>query len=111
MIWASSPAPARPRAIAWSGAGAATTVSQARHDSEGLADFVGDLAQRAAATRTSARCGMAPILSGQVFRQWTPRRLLRFGRGLDGCSDRRRCRHQALRLVGFQRLERQLELL
>jgi hypothetical protein len=27
-IWASSPAPARPRAIAWSGAGAATTVSQ-----------------------------------------------------------------------------------
>src|SRR5690349_8752619 len=32
-IWANRPAPARPRAIAWSGAGAATTVSQTRHDS------------------------------------------------------------------------------
>ena len=54
---------------------------------------------------------MPPILSGQVFRQWAPRRLLRLGRGLDGCSDRRRCRHQSLRLVGLQRLERQFELL
>jgi hypothetical protein len=33
------------------------------------------------------------------------------GRGLDGRGDRRRCHHQSLRLVGFQRLERQLELL
>jgi hypothetical protein len=38
-------------------------------------------------------------------------RLLRCGRGLDGCGDRRRCRRQALRLVGFQRLEHQIELL
>jgi len=46
-----------------------------------------------------------------VFRQWAPRRLVRFGCGLDGCGDRRRCRHQPLRLVGCQRFERQLELL
>jgi hypothetical protein len=82
-----------------------------RHVIEGLADLVGDLAQRAAATGAGARRRMPPILSGQVFRQWTPRRLLRFGRGLDGGSDHRRCRHQPLCLVGLQRLERQFELL
>jgi hypothetical protein len=54
---------------------------------------------------------MPPILSGQVFRQGAPRRLLRLSRGLDGCGHFRRGRHQSLRLVGFQRLERQLELL
>jgi len=78
---------------------------------EGLADLIGDLAQRAAAARTSARCEMASILSRQVFRQWATRRLLRLSRGLDGCSDRRRCRRQSFPLVGFQRFERQLELL
>ena len=54
---------------------------------------------------------MPQILSGQVFRQWAPRRLLCFGAGLDRCGDRRRCRCQPLRFVGLQRLERQLELL
>ena len=54
---------------------------------------------------------MPPVLSGQVFRQWAARRLVRFDRGLDSCGDRRRCRRQPLRLVAFQRLERQLELL
>ena len=83
----------------------------ARHVIESLADLIGDFAQRAAAARTSARCGMAPIFSRQMFRQGAPRRLLRFGRGLDGCSDLRRCRYQPLRLVGLQRLQRQLELL
>jgi hypothetical protein len=39
--------------------------------------------------------------------QWAPRRLLRFGRRLDGW----RCRRQPLRLVALQRLDRQLELL
>src|SRR5580693_3576172 len=48
----------------------------ARHVIEGLADLVGDLAQRAAATRTGAWCGMPPVLSGQVFRQWAARRLV-----------------------------------
>ena len=60
-------------------------LEPARHVIEGLADLVGDLAQRAAATGTGARCGMPPILSGQMLRQRAPRRLLRFGRGLDGC--------------------------
>jgi hypothetical protein len=75
---------------------------------EGLSHLVADLAQRAAATGTGARCGMPQILSGQVFRQWAPRRLLHCG--LDYRGDCRRCRCQPLRLVDFQRLERQLEL-
>ena len=54
---------------------------------------------------------MPLVLSGQVFRQWSPRRPLRCGRGLDNRGHFRRGRRQALRLVGFQRLERQLELL
>ena len=54
---------------------------------------------------------MPPILSGQVFRQWAPRRLLRLSRGLEGRGHFRRGRRQPLRLVGFQRLERQLERL
>ena len=83
----------------------------ARHVIEGLGHLVADLAQRAAATGTGARCGMPQILSGQVFRQRAPRRLLRLGRGLDCRGDRRRCRREPLRLVGLQRLERQLELL
>jgi hypothetical protein len=52
---------------------------------------------------------MPQILSGQVFRQWAPRRLLRFG--LDYRGDCRRCRCPPLRLVGLQRLKRQFELL
>ena len=86
-------------------------LEPARGVIQGLADLVGDLAQRAAATRTGARCRMSPILSGQVFRQWAPRRLLRLSRGLEGRGHFRRGRRQPLRLVGFQRLERQLELL
>ena len=46
-----------------------------------------------------------------MLRQRAASRLLCFGRGLDGCGDRRRCRRQPLRLVALQRLERQLELL
>ena len=67
-IWASKPAPARPRAIAWSGAGAATTVSQARqrsfsrrttlkraaHVIQGLGHVLADPAQAAAAMREGA---------------------------------------------------------
>src|SRR5882757_7920923 len=83
----------------------------ARHVIEGLADLVGDLAQRAAATRTGARCGMPYILSGQMLRQRAASRLLCFGRALDGCSGSRRCRREPLRLVGLQRLEGQFELL
>jgi hypothetical protein len=86
-------------------------LEAARDVIQGLADLVGDLAQRAAATGAGTWCGMAPILSRQVFRQWAPRRLLRLGRGLDRRGHFRRGRRQALRLVGFQRLERQLELL
>jgi hypothetical protein len=43
---------------------------------------------------------MPQILSGQVFRQRATRRLLRFGRSLDGRGHFRRC--QPFRLVGFQ---------
>jgi hypothetical protein len=57
----------------------------AGHVIEGLADLVADLAQRAAAIRTGAWCGMPPILSRQMWRQRAPCRLLRLGRGLDGC--------------------------
>ena len=39
------------------------------------------------------------------------RRLLRFGRSLDGRGHFRRCRCQPFRLVGFQGFELQLELL
>jgi hypothetical protein len=46
-----------------------------------------------------------------MLRQRAASRLLSFGRGLDGCSDGRRCRREPLRLVGLQRLEGQLELL
>jgi hypothetical protein len=49
----------------------------ARHVIEDLADFVDDLAQRAAATGAGAWCRMAPILSRQVFREWATRWLLR----------------------------------
>src|SRR5246127_1691361 len=75
------------------------------HVIEGLTHLVADLAQRAAATGTGAWCGMPQILSGQMFRQRTPCRLLRFDRGLDGGGDGWRCRHEPLRLVGLQRLE------
>lgn len=54
---------------------------------------------------------MPYILSGQMLRQRAASRLLCFGRGLDGCSDSRRCRREPLRLVGLQRLEGQFELL
>jgi hypothetical protein len=86
-------------------------LEPARHVIEGLADLVGDLAQRAAATGTGARCGMPQILSGQVLRQPPPCRFLRLGRRLDCCGYRQRCRCEPFRLVGLQRLERQLELL
>jgi hypothetical protein len=83
----------------------------ARHVIEGLGHRVADLAQRAAATGAGAWCGMPQILSGRMFRQRAPRRLLRLGRGLDGCGDGQRCSREALRLVGLQRLKAQLELL
>jgi hypothetical protein len=54
---------------------------------------------------------MPQILSGQMLWECAPCRLLRLGRGLDGCSDRWRCPSEPFRLVGLQRLERQLELL
>jgi hypothetical protein len=54
---------------------------------------------------------MPQILSGQMFRERTPRRLPRLDRSLDGCGDGRRCHREPLRLVGLQRLEGQLELL
>jgi hypothetical protein len=84
-------------------------VSQTRH--EGLGDLVADLAQRAAAMGTAARRGMPQILSGQMFRQRAPRRLVRFGRGLDCRGHCRRCGRQPFRLVALERLERQFELL
>ena len=83
----------------------------AGHIIEGLGHVIGDLAQRAAATGTGGWRGMAQILSWQVLRQRTPRRPLRFGGGLDGRRYRRRGGRETLRLVGLQRLERQLELL
>ena len=54
---------------------------------------------------------MPQILAGQMLRQRAPRRLLRFGRGLDDRGHGRRGRREPLRLVALQRLERQLELL
>jgi len=67
-----------------------------------LRHLIADLAQRAAATGTGARCSTSQILSGQVFPQWAPRRLLRFG--LDYRGDGRRCLRQPFRLVALQRL-------
>jgi len=83
----------------------------ARHVIEGLGHLVADLAQRAAATGTGARCRKPQILSRQMLRQRAPRWLPRFGRGLDDRSRGRRGHREPLRLVGFQRLEGQLELL
>lgn len=54
---------------------------------------------------------MPHILSGQMLRQRASCRLLCCDLGLDCRGDRRRCRRQPLRLVGLQRLKRQLELL
>ena len=51
------------------------------------------------------------ILARQVLRQRAARRLLRFGGGLDRGRHDRRARSDPLGLVGFQRLDRQLELL
>jgi len=50
---------------------------------------------------------MHHVLAWQVFRQGAPRRFLR----LDGCSDDGRSGCDPLGLIGFQRLDRQLELL
>ena len=83
----------------------------ARHVIEGLGHLVADFAQRAAATGTGARRGMPQLFSGQVFRQRASRRLLRRGHCLDCHGDRRRGRCKPLCLVGFQTLNRQLELL
>jgi hypothetical protein len=86
-------------------------LETARHVIEGLGHLVADLAQRAAAAGTGAGRGVPQILSGQVLRQWAPRRLRRLGRGLDCRAGRRRCRRELFRLVSLQGLERQLELL
>jgi hypothetical protein len=83
----------------------------AGHVIEGLGHFIGDLAQRAAATGTGAWRGMVQILSWKVLRQRAPCWLLRLGRGLDCRGHCRRGGRQPLRLVGLQRLKRQLELL
>ena len=92
-------------------ANVADHLETARHVIEGLGHLVADLAQRAAAAGTGAGRGVPQILSGQVLRQWAPRRLLRLGRGLDCRAGRRRCRRELFRLVSLQGLERQLELL
>ena len=54
---------------------------------------------------------MDHILARQMLRQRAPRRLLRFGGGLDRRRHDRRGGGEPLGLVGFQRLDRQLELL
>ena len=54
---------------------------------------------------------MDHVLARQVFRQRTSCRLLCFHRPLDRCGHHGRGSGEPLGLVGFQRLDRQLELL
>jgi len=82
-----------------------------RHIIERLSDVLADPAQRAAAGGAGAWRGMDYILARQVLRQPAPGRLLRFGGGLDRRRHDRRGCGEPLGLVGFQRLDRQLELL
>jgi hypothetical protein len=53
---------------------------------------------------------MSHLLARQVFRQRTPCRLPRLYRALDRCRDEGRSDGHSLGLIGFQRLDRQLEL-
>ena len=66
--------------------------------------------KRAAAGGAGAWRGMDYILARQMPRQRAPGRLLRFGGGLD-CRRHHRRGGEPLSLVGFQRFDRQLELL
>ena len=54
---------------------------------------------------------MQNLLARQMLGQWPARRLLRLHCGLDHGRHRRRSGGQPLSLVGFQTLDRQLELL
>ena len=81
------------------------------HVIEGFADVLADAPQRAAAARAGRAGTMPHLLARQVIGQGAPGRLLRFGRI---CDDRRRFGghgRQSFGLVGFQRFDRQLELL
>jgi hypothetical protein len=91
---------------AWTSKNVPDDLEAARHVIERLSHLVADLAQRAAATGTGARCGMPQILSGQMFRQRTPSRLLCLDRGLDCCGHFRRCRRELLCPVALQRSSR-----
>jgi hypothetical protein len=86
-------------------------LEAAGHVIECLGDLLADPAQRATAGRAAARRGMDHVLARQVFRQRTSCRLLCFHRPLGRCGHHGRGSGEPLGLVGFQRLDRQLELL
>ena len=86
-------------------------LEPARHVIERFGDVLADPAQRTAAGGAGAGRGMNDILARQVFRQRTPGRLLRLGGSQGRRRHDRRGGGEPLGLVGFQRLDRQLELL
>ncbi len=85
-------------------------LEPAGHVIERLGDVLTDPTQRAGAGGAGARRPMSHLFARQVLRQRAPGRLLRFSGGLDRRRHDRRCGGEPLGLVGFQRLDRQLEL-
>ena len=85
-------------------------LEPARHVIECLGDILADPAQRAAAGGTGMRRLMQNALARQVLWQRAAGRLSRFAGRLDRRCHHRRDRSDPLDLVGFQRLDRQLEL-
>ena len=80
------------------------------HIIERFGDILADPPKRAAARGTGARRRMRHFLARQVVRQGAPCRLLCFGSGLNRRGHHRRSGPKPLGLVGFKRLDRQLEL-
>jgi hypothetical protein len=86
-------------------------LEAAGHVIEGLAHLFADPAQGAAAMRAGAGSRVPHLFARQMLGQWPGRRLLPLDRFLDRRRYRRRGSSPPLRLIGFQGLDRQLELL
>jgi hypothetical protein len=86
-------------------------LEAAGHVIEGLGHVLADPAQGATAMRASAGLRVQNRFARQMRGQRPARRLVSFDRLLNCRRDRRRGGGQPLGLVGFQTLDRQLELL
>ena len=85
-------------------------LEAAGHVIEGLGHVFADAPQRAAAARARRTGAMHHLLARQVLGQWPAGGLLRLGHAFDDGGRLGRGGRQLLGLVGFQGLDRQLEL-